>query len=163
MHAALEGRLVRDDGDVGTRLEGDAPGVAAAYVEVVEIREGAQRGDGLLHTLAPPLVTDAFARRVAELLVEGLALAEAHVRDLEMWEQLAVEIEPSAEAGPERDDRLEPAAPYRAQALHVGIVQHAGGFVQPLGQDRGEVEALPTVIAEIRRAQHDAIPHGARE
>src|SRR5262245_49549983 len=117
MHAALEGRLVVDDGHVGSGLERDVARVAAAEVETVEVRQRPEVSDGFLDALVPLLRTDALARGVAELLVEGLALSKLYVRDLEMRQQVTVEIEPGPEPRAERGHDLEPPAADRAKAL----------------------------------------------
>ena len=60
----------------------DPATVAAADVEVVEEAQRIEVGDGLAHPLVPALVADLLAGRLADLLVEGLALAELEVGEL---------------------------------------------------------------------------------
>src|SRR5688572_6474432 len=105
--ATGEAGAVVDDADVGRQRAVEPARVAAADVEVVEPRQLTQVVDRAQHTLLPLVVADLLARRVAELLVVRLALAERLVRDLEMRAQAAVLEQRRAEAGAERDDHLD--------------------------------------------------------
>src|SRR5262249_43955284 len=127
-HAALDARLVADDGDVGVWFERDPFGIATSHVEVVEVRERAQTGNGLLDPLAPLLVADSLARGVAELLVEGLTFAERLMSDFEMGKELPVQIQSRAEPGAQRDHHLQPLPLDDTQSLHVRVVQDADGL-----------------------------------
>src|SRR6188474_3471937 len=98
MRAAVDAVLVRDDADVGIQLEREALGIAAADVEMVEVAEPAHIGDGFLHAPAPPLVSDLLAGGIAEPLVVRRALAKPQMRDLEMRQEPAVQVQPGPEA-----------------------------------------------------------------
>src|SRR5205823_13918026 len=103
-HATSDPGLVGHDGDVRVELEVDLLGVAAADVEVIEVRQGPEVVDRPPHPLVPLLLADFLASGVAELLVVRLALAERMVRQLEVRPQPAVEVEAGPEAGAEGDD-----------------------------------------------------------
>src|SRR5262249_46116405 len=104
--AADDARAVVDASDIGRQLAFEAPGVAAAYPQPVDLRQHAQQLDRAPDALLPLPVADALARAVAELLVERLALAERQVRDLEVRTQRAVAVQRGAESGSERDHHL---------------------------------------------------------
>src|SRR4051812_44127524 len=119
--AALYARLVRDDRHVRLQRELDLPGVAATDIETVEVGQPAQIADRLLDALVPSLAADFLARRIAELLVVGLAIAERMMGELEMRCQAAIEVEPGAEPSPQRHHHLDPLAGDHRQALQVGV------------------------------------------
>ena len=110
---------------------------------MVEEGQGVEAGDGLLDPLVPALVADLLAGRLAQLLVEGLALAELHVGELHVREQPAVHEEGGAEAGAEGDDGLEALALHDGRPLHVGVVGHPGRLADRLGEGAGQVEVGP--------------------
>src|SRR5436305_254140 len=60
---------IGDDGDVGPRCEIDPFGIAATHVEMVEVDEVADLGNGPLHALVPLAIAHPLARRVANVLV----------------------------------------------------------------------------------------------
>ena len=100
-------------------------------------------GETLVDALAPFPHTDPPQRRVAELLVIGLVLAEGMVRQLEMRHQLAVQEQARADAGAERDDELEPGAAHDLQTLEVSVIDDADRTAEARLQRRREIETGP--------------------
>ena len=86
MPAALSTTVMRSS-TVAEIAPVDPAAVAAADVEVVEEGHGIEIGDGLAHPAVPVLVADLLAGRLAQLLVERLALAELDVGELEVRQQ----------------------------------------------------------------------------
>ena len=65
------------------------------------------------------------------------------VGELEMRRELAVEQEGRADAGPERDDELQPRAAHDSQALQVGVVGDPHRMAETFGHHVGQVESRP--------------------
>src|SRR5262245_50353366 len=91
--AAHDAGGVVDDRRVGAGLEADVLRVAAAEVEVVEVDDATEDGDGELDAAVPLPVADLPARPIADLLVVVLALPERVVRQLEMGGEASVRVE----------------------------------------------------------------------
>src|SRR5262249_60161034 len=103
----------------------------------------------LLDPLFPAPAADLLARRVAELLLVGLAMPEGMVRKLQMRAEPTVEVEARAEAGSQRDHHLHALAGDDGETLQVGIVGDADRLAERSLQRLGQVEALPRVVAEV--------------
>ena len=82
-------------------------------------------------------------RGVAELLVVGLVPPEGMMGQLQVRREPPVEEQCRADAGPERDDELEPGAAHDVETLKVGVIDDPHGSPEARRQASGEVEASP--------------------
>ena len=107
---AENARLVVDDGDPLEDLAEipliDPARISTADEEVIEHGERIEIGNGLLDPLVPALVADLLAGRLAQLLVEGLVLSEAHMCELFVRQEPAVHEACRAEAATTDDQEL---------------------------------------------------------
>jgi hypothetical protein len=161
--AATNPGLVGDKGDVRIEVESELPRVATADVEVVEVRQHAERRDRALETPGPPLIPDPLPGSVAELFLVGLPLTEGVVRQLEMGRQTPVPVERRAETRPQRDYELNATPLHDGQSLKVGVVGDPRRLAETAPQRSREVEAGPGSVAKIGRREHLPVADDAGE
>ena len=98
-----------------------------------------------MHPGVPPPGADVLALGVAELDVEGLAVSERCVRQLDVGEEEALVEQRGAHAGAQRHDVLEAGARHDGAALDIGIVGEEQGLSERLDEGLLEGIALPEV------------------
>lgn len=92
--------------------------IAAADMEDVVV-------DQRVHAPAPFFNALAMQRGVADVLVVGLPLPDRMLGQFQMRHEIAVPEQRGANPGAERENHLEAIAFDEAEALYIGIVQHA--------------------------------------
>jgi len=102
-------------------------------------------------------------RLVAGILVVGLFIVERVLRQLQMWRKPSVQEHSAADAGPQGQDDLQPAARNHAQALHLRIVEQTRRALQTLCHIRFQRVSAPRFVAEVRCGHDAAAAHDARK
>ena len=118
-------------------------GVAAADVDPVGEVHVVEAADRLVHLGTPALGADLLAPGLSQGDVEGHALAERAVRQVEVGEQRAVVEERGAHAGPQRHDELDAVSFDDRRTLHIGVVDDDGRQVEGVSEGVGKGEAAP--------------------
>src|SRR5215467_2553361 len=144
-------------------IDREVPSVAAAQVKHIVVQERLNGLDRLQDAPIPPLLSAVMQRRVAGILVVGLAIVERVLRQLQMWRKPSVQEHCAADAGPQGQDDFQSAARNHAQALHLGIVEQPRWALQMLCHSRFQRESAPGFVAEVRRSYDVAAAHDTRK
>src|ERR1700731_3846312 len=104
--------------------------IAPAHVNTPGIPDGIDLRQHLCDALVPALLAHLFERFCAYVVLVRLLSLERMMRQLEVRDVLAIDVERTAHARPEGEDHLEALALDDAEALHAGVVEHARRALQ---------------------------------
>src|SRR5262249_25834111 len=106
--------------------------VATADIEPVDVQERVRHLDGVEYPLTPAPVPDAAASTVPKLVLKRAAPLERHEGQFEVRGGQTVKKDCRTEPRAEREHQLKPFTRNHSESVHVGVVEKAGGFPEPV-------------------------------